>query len=152
MMPRLTRTFVIVVGLVFASDSSASGTNAALTKHALDTRASAACQTASIANSRVVLAPRPTNAAGWLRDGKSLLAIQRREIKTLQKLLPPASLATVWQTYLDGLHQEENGIEPLFRAYASGDQARINKLDRTDQRLANRDSSYARKLGALGCV
>jgi hypothetical protein len=151
-MPRLARTFVIVVGIMSAGVSSASGANAALTKHALDTRASAACQTAAIANSRVVLSPRPTNAAGWLHDGTTLHAIERREIEALEKLSPPASLATLWQKYLHGLHQEENGIDPLFRAYASGDQARVRKLDSSDQRLANRDSSYARKLGAFGCV
>jgi hypothetical protein len=151
-MSRLGRTILVVVGIALAGVGTATAADATLSKHVLDARASAACQTASNANTRVVLSPRPTNAAGWLRYGATLHAIESREIKALERLSPPASLAKLWRTYLRGLHHEERAIEPLFRAYASGDKAEVRKLVKSDQRLGNRDSNYARKLGAFGCV
>lgn len=152
MAPRLCRTIVVVVSVALVGVSAASVAYAALTKGILDARANAACHTASNASARVLLGPKPSNAAGWLQEAAGLRAIQAGEIKALERLSPPVALAKLWRTYLGGLHKEERAIEPLFRAYASGDQANIKKVRSSDQRLANRDSGYAGQLGATGCI
>jgi hypothetical protein len=151
-MPRLSKVIIIMVWLTLAALPLASVAHAALTKHALDTRANAACQTASDATSRLLFGAAPSDAAGWLRLGTALHAIERREIAALEKLSPPKSLAKLWRTYLLGLHHEERAIEPLYRAFGNDDKAKARKLLSSDRRLGRVDEGYARKLGAYGCV
>jgi hypothetical protein len=141
-----------MVGMALAALPLASAARAALTKHALDTRANAACQTASDATSRLLFGTKPSDAAGWSRLGTALHAIEGTEIAALERLSPPKSLAKLWRTYLLGLHHEERAIEPLYRAFGNGDTAKARKLLSSDRRLGRVDEGFARQLGAYGCV
>jgi hypothetical protein len=115
MTQRFSAMMIILAGMALPGVAPASVAQP-LTKHALDVRANAACQTASNATARVALGPEPSNAAGWLPRGTTLHAIERTEITALEKLTPPKRLAKLWRTYLLGLHHEERAIEPLSTA------------------------------------
>lgn len=142
---------VVVAGGAFAAAAGAS-TGRALTKHQLDVRAGAICQTAYAGNSLVALGPRPTDPAGLLRVAAKLEAIGHTELSGFDKLTPPTSLARLWRDYVRGTRREVALVAPVYHAAARGDKLTAARLSAEGARQTDTDAGYARKLGALDCL